>query len=137
MKNLFFILFLLYILLVTRSCNKDNKTISYTKTDTTQLINIEKKYDSVLFLKDSISKININLENKILKCSILSDSFKNQKKYSAKFTDSLIRKNKQLKDELFLANFKVEKVKTYIKIVERKPSQRVFLLGWVRRAVKD
>jgi hypothetical protein len=41
-----------------------------------------------------------------------------------------------LKSKLFLANFQIEKVKYYVKICQRKPTQKRFLLGWVSDAVK-
>ncbi len=41
-----------------------------------------------------------------------------------------------LKTKLFLAQYKIEKVKYYLSIVDRKPSQIKYLKGWVRRAVE-
>jgi sRNA-binding regulator protein Hfq len=41
-----------------------------------------------------------------------------------------------LKTQLFLANYRVEQVKVYIKICNRKPSQIKFLKGWITRAVQ-
>ena len=42
---------------------------------------------------------------------------------------ALKKLNDSLKTELFLANYKIEKVKFYTKIVDRKPSQMVFFIG--------
>lgn len=39
--------------------------------------------------------------------------------------------------ELFNAKFAIEKIKKYVRIVENDKSQGVFLLGWVKRTVKD
>ena len=41
-----------------------------------------------------------------------------------------------LKNQLFLSNFKIEKVKYYIKICQTKPTNNKFFKGWVIRAVK-
>lgn len=51
-------------------------------------------------------------------------------------SDSLIHVIDSLKSKLFLANYKVEKVKFYVKIVDRKPNQIKFLKGWINRAVQ-
>lgn len=40
------------------------------------------------------------------------------------------------KSALFLSNYKVEKVKYYIKICQTKPTNNKFFKGWVIRAVK-
>jgi hypothetical protein len=70
---------------------------------------------------------------------VLSTAF-NEQKLKA---DTLIKKYDSLKylcDSLrtkyFLAQYKVENVRNYIKIVERNKSQKVFFFGWVKRAVK-
>lgn len=41
-----------------------------------------------------------------------------------------------LEDEIFIRQYKIERVKYYLSIVDRNPSQIKFLKGWVRRAVK-
>ena len=50
--------------------------------------------------------------------------------------DSLLMVIDSLKTQLFLSNYKVEKVKYYLKIVDKNPSQVKFLRGWMRRAVE-
>ena len=40
-----------------------------------------------------------------------------------------------LAEELFLARLTIEKVRFYVRLVLQKPTQRKFLLGWIRRAV--
>jgi hypothetical protein len=47
----------------------------------------------------------------------------------------LYAQNDSLKAKLFSSNYKIEKVKFYLGIISRNPSQKKFLLGWVRRAV--
>jgi len=49
--------------------------------------------------------------------------------------DSLIHLIDSLKTKLFLANYKVEQVKFYVKICERKPNQKIFLIGWLKRCL--
>jgi len=51
-------------------------------------------------------------------------------------TRKLIKTNDSLRSKLFLANYKVEKVKYYLAICTRNPSQKKFLFGWMRRAVE-
>jgi len=46
------------------------------------------------------------------------------------------RQNDSLKTALFNAKFKVEKVRYYIGIVDRNPSQIKYLKGWCKRAIK-
>lgn len=50
--------------------------------------------------------------------------------------DSLKYLADSLRIKCFIAQYKVENVKNYIKIVEHNPSQKVFFLGWIKRAVK-
>lgn len=53
---------------------------------------------------------------------------------------SLVKKlqkaNDSLSERLFLSSYRVEKVKYYLKICDRNPSQSKFLKGWIRRAVE-
>jgi len=44
--------------------------------------------------------------------------------------------NDSLKSALFLSQYKIAQVNFYVKLCEKKPSQKVFLLGWVKRAIK-
>ncbi|MEJ7611347.1 MAG: putative peptidoglycan-binding domain-containing protein [Ferruginibacter sp.] len=46
------------------------------------------------------------------------------------------RKIDSLATALHLANYKVEKVKFYLRLVDQKASNGVFLKGWVKRAVQ-
>jgi hypothetical protein len=41
-----------------------------------------------------------------------------------------------LQQELFLAKYKIERVKYYLKICQKNPSQTKFLRSWVTRAVQ-
>jgi len=41
-----------------------------------------------------------------------------------------------LQHKLYMQNMRVEKVKRYLKICQKNPSQSKFLKGWVTRAVK-
>lgn len=76
---------------------------------------------------DSIRLVNADSENKQL-------LFKNnQLRDSIQFVKTGID---TLKTQLFISNYKVEKVKYYLKIVNRDRTQEVFLRGWVTRAVE-
>lgn len=48
----------------------------------------------------------------------------------------LRRENDSLRTALFQAQFKVNKVRYYLKICLRNPSQDKFLKGWVKRAIQ-
>lgn len=52
------------------------------------------------------------------------------------YTDSITRVIDTLRTNLFISNYKVEKVKYYLAIVLRNPSQEKFFKGWIRRAVE-
>jgi len=77
--------------------------------------------------EDSIKYSDLQYEYKQLEISFipLLDSAKLWKK-----------DNDSLKTQLFLSNYKVEKVRFYINIVDRDGSQEKFLRGWVKRAIK-
>ena len=44
--------------------------------------------------------------------------------------------NDSLKTELILSNYKIEKVRFYLNITIKKPSQTKFLKGWIKRAIE-
>lgn len=48
----------------------------------------------------------------------------------------LLRRQDSLIRELFIAHYKINRVKYYLAIVNRKPSQAKFLRSWITRAVK-
>lgn len=50
--------------------------------------------------------------------------------------DSLKRQNDSLKTKLFVANYKVERVRYYLKIAIKNPSQTKFLKSWISRAIQ-
>jgi len=52
------------------------------------------------------------------------------------YQDSIVKVIDTLKTNLFISEYKVEKVKYYLSIVLRNPSQEKFLKGWIRRAVE-
>ena len=45
--------------------------------------------------------------------------------------------NVNLKAELFVANYKLGRIKEYSDIVKRNPSQVKFLRGWINRVLED
>lgn len=45
-------------------------------------------------------------------------------------------KEDSLRRALFIANYKIEGVKKYLRICDNNPSQVKFLRGWVRRAIE-
>jgi hypothetical protein len=119
----YFILFLFLLF----ACNGNKKEQQHNSNDKSTYPDIayesllkstelkKKRIDTLLYRYDSLSK-----------------------KYDSLFKKNIVlqAKTDSLKTKLFLSNYKVEKVKFYLRIVERKPSQKVFLRGWVTRAVK-
>lgn len=49
--------------------------------------------------------------------------------------DSMVAEMNHLRDSLFVERYKVERVRYYLKICQRKPSQTKFLLSWINRAI--
>jgi Predicted Peptidoglycan domain len=41
-----------------------------------------------------------------------------------------------MKAQLFMAQYKLERVKYYLKICQRNPKQTKFLVSWINRAIK-
>lgn len=50
--------------------------------------------------------------------------------------DSVQMENRELKKKLFIANYKVEKVRYYLNICLKNNSQTKFLKGWIKRAIE-
>lgn len=46
------------------------------------------------------------------------------------------KQNDSLRTQLFLVNYKVEKIKFYLNLCTKNSSQDKFLKGWIRRAVE-
>lgn len=112
MKNLFL------ILLLIAGCNSKPKLdLPPVETFSTQAYHeqVSKR------LYDSDSLVNV-YEKEILKLDSIIF-------YQKKINDSL-------RTKLFLANFKIQKVKKYLNICIKNPTQDKFLKGWIRRAVE-
>lgn len=77
---------------------------------------------------DSVSLVNAKSENErlIVTNENLRDSIKSFKKENCD----------TLRTQLLLSNFKIEKVRYYLKIVNNNKTQEVFLRGWITRAVE-
>jgi hypothetical protein len=56
--------------------------------------------------------------------------------HSAVYTYTDTCKTDSLKRVLFVANYKIERVKYYLKICQRNPKQVKFLVSWINRAIK-
>lgn len=51
--------------------------------------------------------------------------------------DELKSNNDSLGENLFVANYKLQRIKRYVEIVDGKPSQVKYLKGWIKRVIKD
>ena len=78
---------------------------------------------------DSLERVVENLNFKYKDTFYESDSIKTA-------NDSLKSKNKRLKDHIFDSDYKIEKVRYYLKIVDKNPTQIKYLKGWCYRAIK-
>lgn len=51
--------------------------------------------------------------------------------------DSLKSMNTKIAAESFVANYKLNRIKYYINLVDKKPSQTKFLKGWIKRVLNN
>jgi hypothetical protein len=49
--------------------------------------------------------------------------------------DSLQQVVNDLRTKLFISNYKIERVRYYMKICQHRPSQTKFLVSWIHRAI--
>lgn len=118
MKNI-----IIFLLALTIGCNATKQA----KQPTDVLVTNK---DTLVVYKPIEKKIvDSNVIKKADSLAILLGKANNQLAAYKHQTDSL-------KTQLFLANYRVEQVKVYIKICNRKPSQIKFLKGWITRAVQ-
>ena len=116
--------FLLLFLLVSCSCNK--------KIAALEQINQEcsNQLDSVLIelyaAQDSIATLSAALQFEIDRHN---DCITN--------LNSCDSTNRVLTQELFVANYKLGRIKEYCKIVKKDNTQLKFLLGWINRVLEN
>lgn len=72
------------------------------------------------------------LNSRDIELAITRDSLR----YQIKKNNSLLIISDSLNNKLFLTNYKIEKVRYYLKICDRNTSQVKFLRGWIRRAIE-
>ncbi|MEI8142875.1 MAG: putative peptidoglycan-binding domain-containing protein [Chitinophagia bacterium] len=114
MKKIIFVLLLFSCQSKVETKKEEVKIQSVAKDSSSyKLLVAEKKYDSLVQV--------------ILKTF---DSTNNELKLSLKQNDSL-------RFKLFRANYKLNKVRFYVRICMKNPSQDKFLKGWVRRTVEE
>lgn len=98
---------------------------AHKKTDCTELVTkIFELNSKISYLDKTIDSLNIKLNARPIY-----------------ITDTLFIENKcedvnHIKDELFIANYKLERVRYYLNICLRNKSQDKFLKGWIRRALQ-
>lgn len=89
-----------------------------------------KAQESKYFQKLSVKPVKTQWEPIAIQAKMETDSMLKPQ------IDSIIHFSDSLRTQLFLANYKLEKIKYYLNIVNRKPSQIVFLKGWLNRVLK-
>lgn len=107
---------LVILIIMTLNCTfscGDLKNIDCNKVDTVKVINTDTIFIEDEFKIDSLKKILVNLE----------DSLKF-------YRDSI-----EYKD--YINARRIEKVKYYINICEKKSSQKKYFFGWIKRAVSE
>jgi hypothetical protein len=97
-------------------------------------------HDQCKLTIDSLQSDNDDIRNQLLEgyssVTWMADSLaaENNKLYLV--IDSLSTNTDSLKTKLFVSNYKLERIKFYVRICMRSPSQKTFLLGWVRRVTE-
>lgn len=66
----------------------------------------------------------------------IRDEFIREMGIDDRIIDSLKHLSDSLRTKLLLSNFKIQKVKYYVKIVDGDKTQLVNLKGWIKRAIK-
>lgn len=105
------ILSILIILSLFIQCNKDKKLIS--------VISISGQKQNVYQDSFIIAKTKIIYQDSII----------------IKYKDSLYKERHSI--ENFDIRFKLAKIERYATICNKNPSQKVFLLGWINRTLKE
>ena len=111
------ILVAVFLLGLAIGCNQQSASLPYNTTLVPS--------GSMVYTDSAYTELASEFNNKKLKLDTLTKGY-----------DSLKYLSDSLRVKLFLAQYKVENVKNYIKIVKHNPSQMKFFLGWVDRAVR-
>lgn len=112
------------------SCSKYKETISREEATNRAL----KSY--VIKLTDSINVLHNDLDNSYKEIDFWKTSFEDAQINSQEnlaYKDSF----EYLKEDLFVYQYKLERIKAYNAIVERDNSQNVFFRGWIKRVLED
>lgn len=95
------------------SCSSNETVVEYVTVKDTVVIQdsaaIIKAQNDIKILQDSVSQIR----------------------------DSLNLVNSNLRESLFVSNYKLARVEYYIKVVDNKSSNLKYLKGWLKRVLKD
>lgn len=90
----------------------------------------------VIYLNDSIVGLNENIKQLDNEIDFWKTSFEDAQINSQEnlaYKDSF----EYLKEDLFVYQYKIERIKAYNAIVERDNSQNVFFRGWIKRVLED
>lgn len=90
----------------------------------------------VIYLNDSIVGLNENIKQLDNEIDFWKTSFEDAQINSQEnlaYKDSF----EYLKEDLFVYQYKLERIKAYNAIVERDNSQNVFFRGWIKRVLED
>lgn len=87
--------------------------------------NIQHRDTIYIYVKNSISELQY-----VDKINNLEDSLRYVK-------DSFNVINNNINEELFVAKYKLERIKYYTNIVDKKPKQIKFYKGWIKRVLNN
>ena len=130
LKKAFIILIVIFSAI---SCTP-NKKVAEEKDTREASIRALKHY--VVYLNDSIVGLNENIKQLDNEIDFWKTSFEDAQINSQEnlaYKDSF----EYLKEDLFVYQYKLERIKAYNAIVERDNSQNVFFRGWIKRVLED
>ena len=79
-----------------------------------------------------VSAVNIRVDTVF----IVRDSIIYVPVFDYELKNNMMDEMNALRDSLFIARYRIERVRYYVKIVKRNKSQIKFLVGWINRAVQ-
>lgn len=111
---------LLFLLIYSVACNNKENTEK------------DIQVDSVVMLSGGA----IDCDDLLRQDTALISQLNDQLATMSQQVNALERANDSCKTKLFLSNYRVERVRYYLNIAIKNPSQDKFLKGWIKRAIQ-
>ncbi len=122
MKRILFLLLSVFVLCCCNRFDRQPDELSIKRYDLT----IQLLQDEVITLRDSLNDLKQDVD-------FWKTTFEDAKFIDNAYEDSL----NYLKEDLFIYQYKLARIKEYNAIVERDNSQAVFFRGWIKRVLED